>query len=40
MSEVILNSKTKQVIDALLKLDVPLVEAYRIMGICSQKQAA
>ena len=40
MSEVIISHQTKKAIDALLKIGVPLAEAYRVMGIVHYKHAA
>jgi len=40
MKEIIINNKTKQAIDTLLKIGVPLIEAYRVLGVCNKKSAA
>jgi hypothetical protein len=40
MTIITISHKTKEAIDALLEIGVPLIEAYRVLGVYNQKNAA
>ena len=40
MNEATMNYQTKKAIESLLKIGVPLMEAYRVLSVDNQKKAA